>query len=101
MKIKAYISIGQTQKGTCRLRISKKKNFMPIMTGSRYYGSILPTISFPVEFNLPDDIFDNDPITKITPKIAQIKGTSKKLAKRIEKVVQKEVLEFKTDQLVR
>lgn len=53
MKTTVYLRIAKTKKGTCKVEASDKPNYAPLKTGTRF----LPTVSFGVEFDVPDILF--------------------------------------------
>ena len=53
MKITIYLRVAKTKKGTVKVEASDKPNYAPLKTGTRF----LPTVSFGVEFDIPDILF--------------------------------------------
>ncbi len=53
MKAAVYLRVAKTKKGDLKVEASDKPNFTPLRTGTRF----LPTVSFGVEFDIPDILF--------------------------------------------
>jgi len=53
MKTVVYLRIAKTKRGDCKVEASDKPNYAPLKSGSRF----LPTVSFGVEFDIPDVLF--------------------------------------------
>lgn len=48
-----YLRIAKTKKGATRVEAAEKPNYAPLKSGTRF----LPTVSFGVQFDIPDELF--------------------------------------------
>ncbi|MCK4307299.1 hypothetical protein KAW50_03615 [candidate division WOR-3 bacterium] len=53
MKTVIYLRIGKTKRGAIKTEASEKPNYAPLKVGNRF----IPTVSFGVEFEIPDVLF--------------------------------------------
>lgn len=53
MKTVIYLRIAKTKKGKTKVEASEEPNYAPLKVGSRF----IPTVSFGVEFDVPDELF--------------------------------------------
>lgn len=92
MKIRAYIRVGKLKKGG--YKFSMTKNSMNNCLYGDYYSynsRALPTISFGIDFDIPDEVFNSqlNPITKINLDLKDIKIPGKIMKQEIEKAITK------------
>lgn len=89
MKVKAYIKIGKNEKkNSFVVKSSMKSDPMPIFIGD-YNRRVFPTITFPVVFNLPDDAFDDNPITEINVELQGIKISGAIMAEEMKEAIKR------------
>lgn len=54
MKTTIFLRVAKDpKKGTCKVEASDKPNYAPLKVGKRF----LPTVSFGVDFEIPDELF--------------------------------------------
>lgn len=71
MKVKAHIRVGKDRRGHTQLTATTKPSLRPL---SKSNGTVLPTVAFAVEFDVPDSMFKRaeDVIATVTIQDAEI-----------------------------
>ena len=58
MKQKVYFRFGKNKKGTVTVKASTRLCHEAVKSGTGCYERVLPTISFAVNFDIPDELFE-------------------------------------------
>lgn len=87
MKIRAHIRIAKLKKGG--YKFTATKNPQDSCLYSTWPTRALPTISFGIDFNLPDEVFDKskNPITAVNVELDNLKINGGIIVPEIEKAI--------------
>jgi len=90
MKTRIYLRIARGSRGKSRVMASVSPKIEPIKSGSGYSVEYLPTVYFAVDFNIPNDLFEQAqiPIAEINVAMKDAKVAGEILVPAIKKALE-------------